>query len=211
MRFQRNELSAGDQSPRENIQAKYMSDKTEYPEYLGVTAGSINIYEGVFHSIRGIIMHDDFDPKTGENDIALMEVHPPFDFGPNIRAASLPAIGAKDPAVGTVATIIGWGDTKSGGPSSYLLLEAQIEIRNHTMCREAYAAIKNVIFPSQICANDAAGGKGTCNGDSGGPLFVDGVLVGVASYIKDCEVARYPSVFARVSYYMDWIRSYTSL
>ncbi|CAB3378585.1 Hypothetical predicted protein [Cloeon dipterum] len=191
------------------LTAAHCYARTQYPEYLGVTAGSINIYEGDFHSIMGIIIHDDFDSQTGENDIAIMEVHPPFVFGPNIRAAPLPAFGAKDPAVGTVATIIGWGETKSGGPMSYLLLEAQIEIRNHTMCREVYAAVKNVIFPSQICANDAVGGKGTCNGDSGGPLFIDGVLVGVASHIQDCDVIRYPSVFARVSYYRDWIRTYT--
>lgn len=47
---------------------------------------------------------------------------------------------------------------------------------------------------------------GTCNGDSGGPLAVGGIQVGLVSFgYTDCE-AGMPSVFTRLSEYRDWIR-----
>lgn len=42
-------------------------------------------------------------------------------------------------------------------------------------------------------------------GDSGGPLTVDGVLVGLVSWALGCARVSYPTVFTRVSEYIDWI------
>jgi len=65
----------------------------------------------------------------------------------------------------------------------------------------------------QMCAGAHGGGRDACQGDSGGPLMYekDGVwyLNGVVSYGEKCAVAGYPGVYARVSYYMPWIRSKT--
>lgn len=45
-------------------------------------------------------------------------------------------------------------------------------------------------------------------GDSGGPLICDGVLQGVDSFvIRACATRQFPDFFARVSLYVDWIRS----
>merc|ERR1712098_378497 len=56
-------------------------------------------------------------------------------------------------------------------------------------------------------------GKGTCNGDSGGPLgYYDEtrerwIEVGIVSFgaSAGCEVG-YPSGFTRTNYYLDWIK-----
>lgn len=45
-------------------------------------------------------------------------------------------------------------------------------------------------------------------GDSGGPLICNGVLQGVDSFvIRACATTHHPDFFARVSLYVDWIRS----
>merc|ERR1711953_1032911 len=70
--------------------------------------------------------------------------------------------------------------------------------------------------------SDSAGGKGTCNGDSGGPLNMKYDVksgasgdkwkqVGVVSFgaSAGCEVG-YPAGFTRTEYYLDWICSETN-
>ncbi len=43
--------------------------------------------------------------------------------------------------------------------------------------------------------------------DSGGPLFVGGVQVGVTSYGFGCADPDFPGVYARVTTYLSWIKS----
>ncbi|KAH1017646.1 hypothetical protein HUJ05_008257 [Dendroctonus ponderosae] len=45
-----------------------------------------------------------------------------------------------------------------------------------------------------LCAGYPAGGYDACNGDSGGPLIVDGYLAGIVSWGYQCAVANYPGV-----------------
>ena len=66
------------------------------------------------------------------------------------------------------------------------------------------------IQPGMICAGKP--GAGTCSGDSGGPLVCpdangDLKLAGMVSLISEECLAS--SVFARVSYYEDWIAAHT--
>ena len=57
-----------------------------------------------------------------------------------------------------------------------------------------------------LCAGVPEGGKDTCSGDSGGPIFTqDGVQVGVVSWGFGCARPGLPGVYARVSGAYDWI------
>ncbi|XP_026730237.1 brachyurin-like [Trichoplusia ni] len=73
------------------------------------------------------------------------------------------------------------------------------------------ATFGNFVHPSNICTS-GAGGKGTCTGDSGGPLAVQingqTILVGVSSYgaRAGCAVGR-PAAFTRVTSFVNWINS----
>ena len=63
-----------------------------------------------------------------------------------------------------------------------------------------------------ICAGYPwVGGKGPCNGDSGGPFVCndDGnaVIAGVVSWGIDCADPNYPGVYARVTTVFSWIQS----
>ncbi|CAF3603022.1 unnamed protein product, partial [Rotaria socialis] len=63
----------------------------------------------------------------------------------------------------------------------------------------------------QVCAGAHGGGRDTCQGDSGGPLMYESngqwFLNGIVSYGRECALAGYPGVYARVSYYLPWIKS----
>lgn len=49
-----------------------------------------------------------------------------------------------------------------------------------------------------------------CYGDSGGPLAVDGELVGIVSMGKPCAKGV-PDIFTRVSYFLEWIDEHMKL
>lgn len=46
---------------------------------------------------------------------------------------------------------------------------------------------------------------GGCNGDSGGPLTVNGIQVGIVSFGSALCEAQNPTAYARVSHFVDWI------
>lgn len=53
-----------------------------------------------------------------------------------------------------------------------------------------------------LCAG--APGKSICLGDSGAPMVLDNVLIGLSSYYENCT-DEYPDVFTRIDSYTDWI------
>ena len=70
----------------------------------------------------------------------------------------------------------------------------------------------NSLTKSMICATGRTHGpqEGTCIGDSGGPLMVKGneeIVIGVTSWgTTNCN-ENAPSVFARVSNQLQWIKA----
>ncbi|KFB45388.1 AGAP003971-PA-like protein [Anopheles sinensis] len=52
--------------------------------------------------------------------------------------------------------------------------------------------------------------QGVCLGDAGGPLVLDGVLVGVQSWSIPCGLGL-PDVYERVSHHRPWIQVHTLL
>lgn len=55
-----------------------------------------------------------------------------------------------------------------------------------------------------ICTS-GVGTIGVCSGDSGGPLLVNGVQVGITSFgTTNCSLSM-PSVFTRITEFQSWI------
>ncbi|KYN22989.1 Trypsin-1, partial [Trachymyrmex cornetzi] len=113
---------------------------------------------------------------------------------------------------GSKAKVSGFGIISSEGEESdgHLYVVDNI-ITNQAYCRELYDTAANItIEDTHICANDPTIQKGACVGDSGGPLTVNGLLVGLVSfglYPNICTVTEYPTVYARVPSYIDWINT----
>lgn len=52
-----------------------------------------------------------------------------------------------------------------------------------------------------------AGERDACVGDSGGPLQLDGKLLGIVSYGFGCAVPGKPGVYVNVAEVRDWIET----
>lgn len=104
--------------------------------------------------------------------------------------------------------IAGWGRTSVNGPrTSAGLFEAQVGLLSNQECFKFYPGL---LRGSTLCASGY--GKDTTEGDSGGPLFYqksDGkiVLVGINSFGLGLEYSNYPTVYARISKFKNWINS----
>ena len=62
----------------------------------------------------------------------------------------------------------------------------------------------NIFEDVNICAG-GQGGKDACQGDTGGPLTLNGVHVGVASWSYGCARPAFPAVYAQTDAFLDWI------
>ena len=97
------------------------------------------------------------------------------------------------------------------------LLQVAVKTRPNAKCVEPFTKYpRSQVTSRMICANDNY--KGTCSGDSGGPLATYDhthnywKLIGVVSWSEkgSCGGPMVPSVYARVTAELDWINAYTT-
>ena len=102
---------------------------------------------------------------------------------------------------GQLATVSGWGRIADGSSAtSAQLRSVQNNVITNAVCQATYGS---TIILSTICTS-TAGGRGTCNGDSGGPLTLgtggSRIQIGVVSFVAAAGCERgFPAGFARVS------------
>ncbi|MHC4647981.1 MAG: serine protease, partial [Planctomycetota bacterium] len=142
------------------------------PADVEIFSGSISLTGvGQTTGVNRIIVHEDYDPYTNDNDIALLELDNDLD----LTLASQGPIGLVWPSSessyaspGTTAIVTGWGHTTEGGTISTNLMQVAVPIRTQDECRDAYENITD----NMLCAGRREGGTDSCQGDSGGPLIV---------------------------------------
>ncbi|CAG9101427.1 unnamed protein product [Plutella xylostella] len=179
----------------------------------GVRLGSSSaISGGTVYNVASYVRHPDWT-YVDEGDVAVLKLATPVIFSDVIRAARIPA-SVYPIADGAELTAIGWGILYSGGPGSEILQEVQLNKVNTTICAERYRDLyaesslpKREVTDRMLCAGSDAGGKGTCSGDSGGPIIInDDIVVGIVSWgHPTCAEPMYPGVNSLVSAYTDWI------
>ncbi|XP_059374207.1 serine protease 30-like [Carassius carassius] len=158
-----------------------------------------------------IISHPDYNDSTYDNDIALIELSFSVDFSDYIRPVCLAAAASVFTA-GTESWVTGWGQLQSEDTQgSDILQELMIPVVSNSDCDNAYGGS---ITSNMICAGFLnQGGKSICLEDSGGPMVSRNsplwIQSGISSFTGEkCDDPKFPSVFARVSQYEDWIKSY---
>lgn len=167
---------------------------------ISVHAGVTNFNEvGQKGEVAYVYQHPDYNNKTMENDISVLELFDPLTFDPTVGAALLPTAGST-PVVGSVATISGWGATQEGGWTSEHLRDLEVKILDDATCKEDHSGVT----ANSFCANAHRGGP--CHGDFGGPLVDDSkVLVGVMSWSRGCEHPEYDAVYTNVGSFVVFI------
>ncbi len=120
----------------------------------------------------------------------------------------LPEPGAL-PEPGRLVNIFGWGKTRQPGgfePFASLMTVDLTVLANPACADLPGMGGRQRVHSSVFCARDEE--QKTCEGDSGGPVVLDGVLVGVVSWGKiGCSYDGQPGVYTNVAQYTEWIRA----
>ncbi|OWF49581.1 trypsin-1-like [Mizuhopecten yessoensis] len=186
----------------------------------GDTAGSFNVDLGRHkvnndpnvqsRSVERIAVHEDYNRRTLENDIALLKLGTqPNISQANVGPVNLPEVADEQPPAGANLWVTGFGTTSSGGTSPEFLQAVEKPYVLDSVCARN-SVYGNDYYPdTMLCAGST--GLDACQGDSGGPLVLlksDGSYTqyGVVSWGIGCGSPGYPGVYAEVSHYLDWIK-----
>jgi len=183
----------------------------EHNECDGVNEG------GKLIKVKKITLHPDYNSRTIDNDIAVLELAEDLTFTKKIKPACLPSSETKDYS-GIASTVSGWGgtigwrpnDQQPQQPRQCTLKETIVKLLKGSdpMCSKYLKTSSSKI---KLCA--FAKDTDACQGDSGGPLTVPEngkyTLVGVVSYGSGCASST-PGVYVRVQGFLPWIKNLIS-
>ncbi|OWZ20379.1 Serine protease trypsin-like protein [Phytophthora megakarya] len=138
--------------------------------------------------------------STVSHDMALLKLERPSKIEP----ARLSAADDSDNKPGSMAKVLGWGLINNESYSD-ILQSVDIKLITNKECSKIFAEGKfdTIVDDSVICAG-IGDGKDACTGDSGGPLLVNGILVGIVSG-GPANCGAFPGTYARVSTALDFI------
>ncbi|XP_002164641.1 chymotrypsin-like elastase family member 3B isoform X1 [Hydra vulgaris] len=184
-----------------------------YPQQHILRGGehNINIREGSEEDIpaSALFTHPGYNPRTMDNDIALIKLSRSFRSSDFVSTACLPTVEA--PA-GTPCYITGWGKIAHPGQMTHLLQQGNMNVVDRRVCHNMNS--KNLPWPvtnSMVCAGDGGRSRMSgCHGDSGGPFVCNRggrweVHGAVSHGSSDCRSDKTYTVFANVVYFRSWI------
>lgn len=173
------------------------------PSQYSVLAGS-SVRSGdsnaLIRELDRVLRHPDYDEDFHFNKIALLYWEQPLQFGATIRAIKLPNQFNLFP-YGRNGTITGWGSFIKS--PAHALKAATVPLLSYSICNSIFGTTMD---PDMLCAGEAAGGIGTCEGDFGAPLVVNGIQIGVSSREYGNDKPGYPGVYVQVANFGNWIR-----
>merc|ERR1719290_900398 len=176
-------------------------------ENITVSLGAHNVYYGRDgYEITGdieVAVHPDWTGSESEGyNVAVLTLP---EAAPETEEIKVIDLAQSDPEVGSTVTVTGWGiyddeifDFAKG------LRSVDVDTIEATECQESLGMETS----EGILCTSGGDGKGTCWGDSGSPVVLDGKLVGVVSNEKyyECE-SGLPSSYSSVAHYAEWILS----
>ncbi|XP_011308165.1 trypsin [Fopius arisanus] len=156
-------------------------------------------------------VHENYTGGVAPFDVALIKLESPVIFNQRVAPINLPKAGARPS--GNV-TLSGWGSTAPSGSSLPANLQTVIlPVVDLPTCRKSLEALvgPSPLHDNNVCTGPLTGGTSACSGDSGGPLIArngnKSEVVGIVSWgILPCGSVGAPSVYARVSAFVDWIQ-----
>ncbi|KAH8371594.1 hypothetical protein KR093_008146 [Drosophila rubida] len=162
--------------------------------------------------------HELYNPRSYNNDIALIRLDRPVSFEARVRPICMPETSGDFD--GEPAIVTGWGARREGQLATDTLQEVDVVVLSQDDCRNASLSSYQ---PGQISDNMLCAGyagdlpKDACSGDSGGPLHVlldeepgQYQLAGIVSWGEGCARPNAPGVYTRVNRYLRWIAANTA-
>ena len=181
---------------------------------LNIVTGTQSLTKGgTRRTVTAINVHPKYRARTSDYDIAVVTLTNtvsgirPVGLLPRLRENAWASPG-------TTAYVLGWGDTKIGGGTSYpaALHQVQLPLVSRTVCNSALS-YDGAVTNRMICAGLQAGGKDSCQGDSGGPLIVQNsrnrwrIQAGIVSWGEGCALRNLYGVYSRVAILGSWAKS----
>ncbi|CAD0195005.1 unnamed protein product [Chrysodeixis includens] len=161
---------------------------------------------GSVYTLRAITCYPSFSLRTLNNDVAILSTSVLIAFNSIIKPASI-AGTTYQLADNQVVWSVGWGRTIASAAVSEQLRHIQMWTINQSSCAALYALAGSNITANMVCSGWPYGNVGQCQGNAGGPLFHNGVLVGLSSWGYDCVNSKYPGVNTRISRYASWLQT----
>ena len=217
------------------------------PRGVTVLVGATNLAGGERIQAAEIIPHENYDPMAFDNDLGLIRLSKPASQ-PAIRItdADVPTGNAVVTGWGKMADggfpenlmqadiELVANDACNSGIKNIYARDLESVLRNYgqrmRVSEEGIQNAKQFIVQSMadpltgnmICAGVPSGARDACNGDSGGPLFLDSdggqVQVGIVSWGEGpldsniaCGHENAYGVYTRVANYRDWIGGKTGM
>ncbi|XP_018428716.1 PREDICTED: granzyme A-like [Nanorana parkeri] len=154
--------------------------------------------------------HELYNANTFDYDIQLLQLTENAQLGKYVNVLPLPK-KEKFPKPGSVCETAGWGYTSNiYNKLSDKLMEVNVTVMKRRACANIWQLkgqeSKN-ITRNMICTKEKTN-KGTCGGDSGGPLICNGTVRGVASFGDfECGVPGDASVYSYLNRHIkSWIK-----
>lgn len=183
-----------------------VQDRRDLRIYLAASRG--NPPNGAFRTASSIQAHPSFNndnADTAQYDIAYIRLSSPAPASSLFMRVNT---NRSIPLLGSVVRNIGYGlfdpeDLDSN--ARFVPHQVDLPVTGGNYCRRQWFPYRiSINRRRQVCAGYLKGGCGSCNGDSGGPIFqyddVDRpVLVGVASIAVQCSTTDVPTVYVRTS------------
>ncbi|XP_040835651.1 chymotrypsin-like elastase family member 3B [Ochotona curzoniae] len=163
-----------------------------------------------------VYVHPEYDNNNAAKgyDIALLKLYYSAVLTAEVQPGHLPPPGYILPH-GTTCCVTGWGYTSTNGPISDVLLKGLLPVIDYAHCSQ-WDYWGSTVKEIHVCAGEA--GSSACSGDSGGPLNCPGVnaeceIHGIVSFGSGygCNFPKKPTVFTRVSAFIDWIEEITGI
>ncbi|GAU96994.1 hypothetical protein RvY_08357 [Ramazzottius varieornatus] len=174
----------------------------------------------VHYDIEKIILYPDYEPENDRTayDMCMIKTKMPIFFNDDVTPVCLPSMNSG--AIGSKCYVTGWGYSYGGREGRKFVNRTHItELKYSDPLRQVDVVIERELCESmwsdisedEICAYNPE--KDSCNGDSGGPLVCPSTddpsryeLVGTVSWGHErCASENYPGVYAKTSYFLDWI------
>ncbi|NWI94921.1 CFAI factor, partial [Pitta sordida] len=189
-----------------------------------VRANRVHLYRvwiGLLHTVqydmethtvglKQLIIHENYNASTYENDIALLELRSPGNGECSLEHDSIPACIPWSEYMfkaGDTCKISGWGLEKGKHLSG-----SDMNVKNLLTSASCSSLSMNLflLFISSFASGTYDGSTDSCKGDSGGPLVcfdAENVAYvwGIVSWGENCGEAGHPGVYTKVASYYDWI------
>ncbi|XP_057564427.1 serine protease 38 [Hippopotamus amphibius kiboko] len=193
------------------LSAAHCFDRNRNTEAFDIYVGLVDLRVAGSHTqwfeVNKVIIHPTYEvyhPVGG--DIALVQLKTRIVFSDSVLPICIAPPDVNLSNVPCWAT--GWGSISQQGDTTDKLQEVQLPLVPLRLCQLLYGHPSHIL-PDMLCAGDIRDLKTACEGDSGGPLVCEfnhiWIQIGVVSWGHGCAYPMYPAVYARVSYFSEWI------